>query len=447
MTLASEVEAIGGLLKKYYESDAAKEQFWADFKLIKRLKKNRRDIFGGTATVGLHVGRNPAVAAAANGAPTPAAGKQTYNQTTIPLRYVYGATQFTGPDIANSRTNKAAFASVMTGNMTGLLDDMQADINRQLFADGSGILAFATSTDGTTTVPIAPYLWGPANKYLQTTGTRIEMYDISDGSTSNATSSYVTTPTGDSTLDITSGSVGTSGAGDAIGKYGALQLANGTAFTQYELMGLSGIIHDTDLLGDASYAYDTTNSVTNFTGPEGQNYDWTGPTSAANTNTLQNLSDANAWWKAKVMGNGGVPRSISYKLLDDMIGHLRTTKGSKLSAIFTTYQVVNKLIELMRVDRRYPDKMTIDGGMEVNAYAGIPIITENDCPRGQMLFVDESELSMYIAEDFGFIEDGRGNNLFKITGYDGYEVTSKIYANLGAHNRNKHGKIIDLLES
>ena len=72
---------------------------------------------------------------------------------------------------------------------------------------------------------------------------------------------------------------------------------------------------------------------------------------------------------------------------------------------------------------------------------------DNDCPRGTMFFVDESEIAMYVKEDFTFIKDGQGNNMFKISGYDGYEVVGKVYCNLGFMNRNKHGKIIDILES
>src|SRR3990172_701346 len=157
----------GGLLKTFYEP-GIKEQFFNDKVLMKRLKKNRSDIQGGAAAVGLHTGRNPGVGVRGNGVGLPAMGQQSHSQATIPLRYMYGRTYVSGPDIANTRGDKGAFARILDTNMKGLMDDMQCDINRQLFSDGSGILAIGTTTEttGATGQTMVPYLWYPATKYL-----------------------------------------------------------------------------------------------------------------------------------------------------------------------------------------------------------------------------------------------------------------------------------------
>ena len=458
MTLASEVEAIGGLLKKYYESGPARKQFWADHQITRRLYKNTRDIQGGTATVGLHVGRNSGVASAANGESYGTPGKQTFNQTTVPLKYLYMPTRFSGPDIANSRGNAAAFANVMTANMDGALNDGKADLNRQLFSDGSGILCFLTGDPSTVTATIEPYLWGPANKYVDIAGLEIEGIKVSDGLTNltartRATAAVVSSTAIASattcTITTTGQEIATGADGDAIGKYGALMYSNGTLFNDYECMSLNGGIHNTDPIGSTAYKYDAGDAgnpaVANFTGPESQSHDWA---VGSLTRTFQGIATASyGWWKSTVYGNGGVPRALSFSLLDNMLATLRVTKGAKTSAIYTTWQVNQKLVDLIRADRRYPDTMELDGGLKVNSYQGVPIIVDNDCPRGMAFFVDESEIAMYVKEDFTFIKDGQGNNMFKISGYDGYEVTGKVYCNLGFMNRNKHGKIIDILES
>src|SRR5574343_204448 len=153
--MAYTAATITDLLKQYFEP-GLKAQFFNDKILLKRLKKNRSEIHGGQATVGLHSGRNPAIGAVANAAQLMTQGQQTFKQATVPLRYLYGRTWFSGPDIANSKTDKGAFARIVTANLTGMMDDMQADANRQLFSDGSGILAFCSGASSTTTQAIYP---------------------------------------------------------------------------------------------------------------------------------------------------------------------------------------------------------------------------------------------------------------------------------------------------
>jgi hypothetical protein len=455
MTLASEVEVVGGLLKKYYSNEKATKQFYNDLTLLNRVNQKRKGAIGvgGTVTGGLHTGRNPGTGSVANGAATPANGKQKYGQYTAYLKYHYMAGSFTGPDMVNSSRNPGAFADVFTANTTGAIDDGKADLNRQLFSDGSGILALAAGDQSSTVTAIYPYLWADADKYLLTEGTRIEVYALTDFSTSNvSTASYVLSTAGTTHTNMytTSGGIGTSTAGDIIGKYGSLQVADATTITQYECMGLDGIISDANLVGGVGYGYDLYNStaVTNFTGPEGQAYDYTGPGSATNANLLQAINASSAYWRSRVYGNGGVPRALTFKLMDDMIGYLTVSQGSKLSAIYTTWQCQNKLIDLLRADRRYTgEKVKIDGGIECETYRGIPIIVSNDCPRGRMYFVDESMLDFHVAKDFDFLKGNGSSYLWKITGYDAYEFTAAAYHQLAAKNRQRHGKIIDILES
>ncbi|MFA5897986.1 MAG: phage major capsid protein [Hyphomicrobium sp.] len=454
MSLASEVEVVGGLLKKFYSTEAAQKQFYNSLTLVKRVNQKRKGAIGvgGTVTGGLHTGRNPGVGSVGNGAATPANGKQAYTQYTASLKYHYMCGQFTGPDMVNSSKNPGAFADVFTANTTGAIDDGKADLNRQLFSDGSGILALAAGDQSSTVTAIYPYLWADADKYLQTVGQRLEVYALTDFSTSNvSTASYVlnTAGTVHSNLYSTTGGFGTTTAGDIIGKYGSLQLADATTITQYECMGLDGIVSDANLIGGVGYGYDLYNStaVTNFTGPEGQAYDYTGPGSASNANLLQGVNASSAFWRSKVMGNGGVPRALTMKMVDDMIGHLKVSQGSKLSAIYLTWQTKNKLIDLIRQDRRYTgEKMKIDGAIETDSYDGTALIVDNDCPRGRMYFVDESMLDFHVGKDFDFLKGNGNSYLWKITGYDGYEFTAAAYHQLAAKNRNRHGKIIDILE-
>jgi len=455
MTLASEVEAIGGLLKKYYESGPARKQFFDDNQLSKRIYKNTRDILGGTATVGLHVGRNAGVSSAPNGGAYATPGKQTWNQTTIPLKYTYMPFRLTGPDIENSKGNAAAFANVLTANADGAIADGKREVNRQLHGDGSGILAFCSGASSTADQAILPYAQGANVSGLFPVGTEINVKDvatvvsnITTDTRAGAAAAAITAAT-NVLLTTAADNFATTAAGDAVGKWGAIQdIASGTTLQQHEMMGLAGLIHNTDLIGSAGWYYDLgddgNTATASFIGPEGQSYDWS---IATFVNTVQGIATASyPWWRSIVFGNTGVPRALTFSLLDRMIAKLKTERGAKTSAIYTTWQVNQKLVDLIRADRRYPDTMELDGGLKVTSYAGIPIIVDQDAWRGTMCFVDEAEFALYEKTGFSFITDSKGNNLHKLDSYDGFEVVGKVYANLGCMSRFKQGKIIDILE-
>ena len=68
-----------------------------------------------------------------------------------------------------TRGSKGAFARLVDTEINGMTRDLEQEVNRQLFGDGSGIIAInaGTSTTGGTGNTIYPYLWNPAGKYLK----------------------------------------------------------------------------------------------------------------------------------------------------------------------------------------------------------------------------------------------------------------------------------------
>lgn len=441
------------LLKQYFEP-GMKEQVFNKKILLSKLKKNRSDIYGGSAKVALHTGRNAQVGSRGNAAALMSAGQQSTAQAEIPLRYHYGKTYVSGPDVVNSKSDKGAFARVLTYNMNGLLDDMQADINRQLFSDGSGMLAIASSTSSTTSLPILPYIWDVNAARYFPIGTAVQTYDVTDWATSNLTTNtqagadaaQVASST-NTTIVTATDNFATNGAGDPVGKYGSLQVFSSNTAVQYEMMGLWGICHDGNLIFDANYAFDTTNSVTNFVGPEGQNYDYT---VASQVNRLQGIdasAAAGAYWKGVSKANGGVTRAISFQLLDQLFGELSVTNGASTDLIVSTYQVRDKYVDLMRQDRRFVDTKTLDGGFDAVMYRNVPWTVDKDAPRGAAFFLDTSMLSLYVGEDFGFVKDGSGNVQFQSTDYDYQTIIGRCMMNLGVHCRNRQGVLRDINEA
>lgn len=437
----------GGILKTYYEP-GLNDQIWNDKILMKRLQKNKRDIHGGAATIFMRTGRNPGIGAAANGATGPALGQPEHDQATIPLKYVYGRTYFTGPDVANTEGNKGAFVSVMSEYMERLLDDLQAEINRQLHGDGSGCLALCAAADDATPITVYPYLWSEATKFLNVDDMEFKILDITDFATltpsGDAAQVVLSTTTG-SSLAYDTGTLSGTAAGDMIGRKGGLFVASSGAMVPYEVTGIAGAVHNTNLVGDTNWYYDLDNSQQDFVGPEGQNYDLS---LAATTNYYQGVAaNSNPYWRSKVMGNSGVPRALTIKMLNDMFGHLTATKGAKPSLILSSYQLRNRYFDLMAEQRRHVNTMTLDGGFDALEFNGRPWVVDQDAARGTIYFLDESTFSIYPKKDFQFFTDGKGNELFKVSNVDAWEVLAMTYMQLGCRDRGKNGKIIDLLET
>jgi hypothetical protein len=88
-------------------------------------------------------------------------GIQRYQTGLIYWKLLYGGYEVTGPVIEAARSNMYAFAVARTEEIAGLTRDMIKDFNRQVYGDGSGVLATANGTDGANTFNVAngQYLW------------------------------------------------------------------------------------------------------------------------------------------------------------------------------------------------------------------------------------------------------------------------------------------------
>jgi len=100
------------------------------------------------------VGRNHGSGYGAEMGALPAAGRQQYVPTRIPMRYFYGRVQFSAQVMKASEGPRNAFAPVMDQEMDGIIRDMSAERGRVIFGDGRGILALVNGTSTTATVTV-----------------------------------------------------------------------------------------------------------------------------------------------------------------------------------------------------------------------------------------------------------------------------------------------------
>lgn len=371
------------------------EQLNNDIKLFKRVMgDNDCVVTGKNFTLPLHVSRNEGIGARPEGGKLPTAGSQGYVDAIVPMKYLYGVINITGQSIKATITDKGAFIRAVDSEMRGVTRDLKADINRQLFGDGSGKLAAATAnttSSATVTVDTVKNL-------------RVGMHiDIIAGTTASVTDAVITA-VDKANNTITHNKAAVIPASSFVYRHGTKDI---------EIMGLKGIISDVDPY----------------------------------TNGLQNIKVAdNAWWKAIVLNNGGTNRALSLPLMRTVIDEVEIAGAGETSAIYTSHGVRRAYEALLQAERQYVNTMKLDGGIETLAFDKLPIIAEKDCDANRMYFVDEDMLTVlnlgdgnfeWMQEDGAILHRGEG---------DAYGATLFRYCELATRARNAHAVLEDISE-
>lgn len=388
---------LDAILKTQYPGSLIEEQLNSKVVILSRLEKDYDSVVGKNFTIPLHYGRNEGTGARADGGTLPAAGQQSYKETIVPMRYLYHRIKLTGPTIKAARTNEGAFVRAVESEMKGAERDLRSSINRQLFGDGSGLLATCGTTSNSTTVVVA------STAKLRV-GMPIDVVVIASGAASTGAAGRTVASITDATHFVISGAAITTDNTFGVYLAGSRNL---------EMMGLEGIVSASD------------------------------PGSGA----LQNLAVATyPWWKANMLTNAGTARSISETLLQTALDVVEQNSDGQVSAIYTTYGVRRAYQALLSAMKQFVNPMELKGGYKALDYNGLPIIADKDATAGKLKFVDESKLKVYRLSDLEWMDDD-GSILSRVSGEDAYEAVLYVYQELGCHARNAMASLDDITEA
>jgi hypothetical protein len=391
--MATTLTTLDAILKNQYLGPI-REQLNSSNVLYGRLEKNTDSVVGKNFTIPLHYGRNEGIGARGEGAALPGAGNQAYKDCIVPMRYQYGRIQLTGPTIKAARSNEGAFIRAVDSEMRGLERDMKSSMNRQVFGDGTGLLAtVAASGSATSTVVVD-----------STAKLRVGMpIDIIVKTTGAATAGVAGTSVA-SITDATTFTITDTLAGSPAATYGVYIAGS----RNNEMMGLSGIVSD--------------------------------------TSTLQGLDVATyPWWKAKVLANSGTNRAISDTILQTALDTLEANSSGKATALYTSYGVRRAYQALLTATKQLVNTQELKGGYKALTYNDLPIIADKDAPANKIFVVDEDELQIFRLGDLDWMQDD-GAILSRVSGYDAYEAVLYVYQELGCMMRNAHVLIGDITE-
>lgn len=398
--------SIDPILKEVYEG-TIREQLDSQIITLKRIERSSNGVYsdaigGRYVTFPIHVSRNSGIGARNELEPLPEPGAQGYAAARVGLRSQYGSISVTGQSIAQSKTNPQAFAKVLEQEITGIKDDVKVDMNRQVYGTGSGGISTVRTAATSNTIAVQDARAFQSEMIVDL---------ITLPSTVSVSKRRVTA------IDLTPGANTITVDGAAVAATVGMVITRTGSFGR-EITGFGSIVNDSGVLYNVNPA--------------------TYPV-----------------WKSTVYSNGGTNRAVTEGLMTQMVDEI-TAKGGKTTVIFTSQGVRRSYANLLMQTRSTVNMQEFTGGFKGLAFVTdgelgeIPLIADHTAPSNTMHFINEDDLTFYRDEAWHWVDNGDGMWQRKTDAagtYDAWYANLVEYHELGAHRRNTHGKITDLVES
>lgn len=392
---------LSALLKNVYEPDirdnvANPSAFWAE------IQKNSKNIVEGSKIVdGVRLGLSQAVGARSELGTLPAPQRTPLNQAETNLKYIYGVIRISGPLMASSKTDKAAFKRALDNEVKGIKDSLKLDMARMVYGDGTGALAGTGVTSGSLTVVLA----STANMRLFHVGMMVDIYNSSNAKITDGDSREIESiDEANKTITLTSGNTVTTAAGGYVVREDSYN---------NEITGLQAIVKA--------------------------------------TGALQALNPATAGqerWKSTVDTAFGAFDETKFQ---DFIDSINTASGKWVNRIFSDSAPRNKYVASLQGQRRFvgqPPSMELKAGFKGLSYTGgereaawVKDAMTPDTKQTYLLNMDEIELKR--AFDFQFMElDGNAwmPEFMGSSGVDAWKAVIHSYCQLWTGHRAAHGR-------
>ncbi len=399
--MSATLATITPYLKEVYQG-RIREQLNTDTKTLKRILRSSAgvtsEVGGKYVTFPIHTRRNSGVGSRNELEALPIPGRQGHAAARVGLKYAYGGLQLTGQAISLSDSDPKSFAKALDNEIDGLKNDLQKDMNRQVYGDGSGAIGTAaTAVVGTNNVVVT-------DARLFQIGALVDLITLPSTVTAAArTITAIVLATNTITL---SGAVFTTAVGQIVVRNGSFGR---------EITGFRSIV--------------------------------------AATGTLYNVDPTiEPEWAATEDANGGVNRALSEGRMITMADNIRT-RGGKTTVIFQSLGVRRAYFNLLSQQRQVVNEQKFTGGFTGLAFTTddgeIPSVADVDAPLNTQWFINEDALTFYRDEEWSWLD--RDGSMWKqvrdVSGdYDAYYARMVEYHELGTDRRNTHGVIKDLTE-
>lgn len=342
------------------------------------------DHTGRRAVIPVHSNRNRGRGSRGDNSTLPTAGRQSWQDAIVPIRYHYYGIELTDPAIeAATGANEGAFVNLLQAETKGVATDMRKDINRQVFgtggATGGGALATLASASSGTTVNVdqgVQYIkvGDPVDVLLTATGV------VTNGvANTTVTARAANSATPSITIaDAQAGATGTTYSVYLAGTYGT------------EMDGLRHITNDARTL----HSINSSTAGNEF---------WNG----------QEIDAANA-----------VAGETLFERLADLVG---ATGNGETDSFLTTRGIRRRLADTYQSQKRYNDARAVNvhGGFTAIMVNEIPVVADDDCPVNHAFAINKGAFRWFEQTKPGWLTQ-RDGSVFSLK--DGSTAGTKVNA-------------------
>lgn len=354
-----------------------------------------------------HTGRNEGVGAIVEGGPLPTAGQQGWTDLKDKLHHNLGSIRLSRYSIKLSEKKPGVFLRLLEAETKGMVKDIRKDINRQGFSAQQGALA-AVVSDGANNVVVDSVQFLRVNMV-------IDLVDFIGAPGTILAAARTITAINASTKTVT---------------YSG---ADVTATTNHRLVRTGNFGNEINGLG---------NMISNTAGP------------GTVFNVLHGVdasAAANSWWNSTVFDGGGNP--FSEDTGQQVVDKIGASGQAEVELIITTRGIRRRYVATLKSQKRFndSDSVILHGGFKAILFNEMPMVFDDDCPKGQMFFLNADSM-MWVYLDAG--EDGKGGwnwvdddgailarAVDRTDNFDAYLAADHDFATVG---RNRLGKIINL---
>jgi hypothetical protein len=142
-----------------------------------------------------------------------------------------------------------------------------------------------------------------------------------------------------------------------------------------------------------------------------------------------------------------VDSSSAQRPVTDALLHkafLAAKKKGKPSFGLTSFDVFSSYGQSLTPDRRYTEKMTLNGGVTGVTFNTLTIVPDYDAPYDELYFIDKSSLSVEDLGDISFLNED-GNILDRSATTPAWNATLRYYGNIATSAPDKNAAVRDII--
>lgn len=401
--MAADPSTIQSALKETWTEERIAEQLYNDNPVLSRVKRLKNTQMGEYALTPIHIGRNWGFSTtSSSGGTLNAAGNQSYAQAQWAYTNQHVQVKIQGSAIDQTKGDALSVASVVDEEVSGAVNDLNRNLSRQIFMDGSAQIAQCGTTSSSTTVQL-----NTTSGYNAIERGWIGVGALVDiGTSANPTSiasgvEITATDLANSTITISGSAVSTTSSA-----YVSLK-GTRSGSTSYEMNGLRNIVSTSATLGGlATASY-----------PE---------------------------WVAA--GVDSTSQAITLALLYTQNQLIAQKTGKPADFVVTGLKQQRKAYTLLQAQVRYTSEQSkptgFTDGVDIN---GVKLFAVPDCQNEAVYFLTIGDVFTVSAGDpYWQSRITGGETLAWVQGEDAYAGKITTRMQLGVRRRNSHAALTGL---